>query len=316
MRLNSLWDTFPQMKEPLGKVSDELKRVLEETPSFIRSELKPLFDHPGKMLRPAFMIMASTVGEENPHLYKVAAAVELLHMASLVHDDIIDHSDQRRGQSTLYKKLGAKKAVLAGDYLLGRALNLASQIHHEYPIKMMGESISRLCLSEIEQDSGLGDFFISRDTYYSRIQGKTAELFSLSAAVGSFLGGAPEAVCDEFFLVGQDFGMAFQIFDDVQDYQGSLKNMGKAPGADLREGIPTLPLIMALEEEGPMVKLCKNPRTWGFSGRVRKRVLAGEWEKKAALVGQTFLDECCCRISLLDFKGKETFLSVVEEFHQ
>jgi heptaprenyl diphosphate synthase len=177
--------------------------------------------------------------------------VELLHGATLIHDDVIDRAPLRRGKPTIYASGGAKRAVLVGDYLLAQSLELASKANDNRLVQVMTKGVSRLCSSEIEQDFSQGKLFITREDYYGRIRGKTAELFALSCFAGALLSGADRAVCDDFYQAGLDFGMAFQIDDDVLDYRGKGSRMGKRTGEDLRAGIPTLPLILALEHEGP-----------------------------------------------------------------
>lgn len=315
MELHSIWATFPEMQKRLSRVTDYFVRVVDETPALIKDDLQQFLLTPGKMLRPAFILMAATSGENiSEHIYEVAAAIELLHAATLIHDDVIDFSPARRNKPTLHVNLGIKRAVLAGDYLFARSLELASTAHNDLLVSTMNKGITRLCLSEIDQDSGLGDYFIDRETYFNRIHGKTAELFALSCRVGAVLGGADEALCDAFYDLGWNYGMAFQINDDVLDYRGAAQRMGKPVGNDLKDGIPTLPLIIALEKGDPVLeRICRSRFKYRLRGQIKKRVLDGGFDKEAAAVGETHRQNCLNQLSALDFADRELFISIIEK---
>ena len=173
MSLHPLWSKFPEMVPELQKVSELLKKTIEDSPASLREDLGRLVLSPGKMLRPAFVILSSSWGEKKSEgLYSVAAAVELLHIATLVHDDVLDGAPQRRGVQTLHQTMGIKKAVLAGDYLLSVALKLASREYEQDLLPVLLRGVTRLCVSEIDQDFHNFEMRISRDAYLSRIQGK------------------------------------------------------------------------------------------------------------------------------------------------
>jgi len=208
------------------------------------------------MLRPALVLLCSKLGQESDRdqAVTVASVLEMIHLASLAHDDIIDVAKTRRGVPTLFAQAGAKQAVLAGDFLLARALALVSG---EESSKMMNtqvvsNALSRLCESELEQDAGQGDYFISKTTYFRRIGGKTASLFALSCYAGASVGKIPDLERMVCHRIGYAMGMAFQIQDDILDYVGTKEKLGKHTGKDLKEGIPTLPLLLALEAESGM----------------------------------------------------------------
>jgi heptaprenyl diphosphate synthase len=208
------------------------------------------------MLRPALELLCSQLGEETDReqAVKVASVLEMIHLASLAHDDIIDSAKTRRGVPTLFAQAGAKQAVLAGDYLLARALALVTTQERGEMMntQVVSNALARLCESELEQDAGQGDYFISKTTYFRRIGGKTASLFALSCYAGASVGkvsGLERMVCHR---IGYAMGMAFQIQDDILDYVGKKEKLGKHTGKDLQEGIPTLPLLLALDSEQEM----------------------------------------------------------------
>ncbi len=235
MTLSHFWDSFPSLKTRLARVADEIEQVWSESPSPVREDLEPLLLTPGKMLRPAFFLMAASASEEDrPEIYRTAAAVELLHTASLIHDDILDNAATRRGIPTLNSRFGIRKAVLEGDYLLSRALQLASGSHDSYLMSAVNRSMEGLCLSEIDQDFSQGSLAIGKERYLNRIKGKTAELFGLSLQAGAHMGGMGEEDSRMAYDAGIAFGISFQIEDDILDYRGSATKLGKPTGKDLR----------------------------------------------------------------------------------
>jgi len=244
------WNDEPVIQSQLEAVHQTIASTADEARSFIRPILLDHVQAPGKMLRPALALITSLLAgpEATADAVEVAAVVELIHLASLVHDDIIDAAPKRRGKPTLYARVGAKQAVLAGDYLLAKALGLVSN-SQTFNAQVISSAMSRLLESELDQDAGVGNFFINETTYRKRIAGKTASLFSLACYAGvasTKTDPILEMICHR---IGYALGMAFQIQDDILDYDGNSSNLGKHTGNDLRCGIPTLPLIYALEVE-------------------------------------------------------------------
>jgi heptaprenyl diphosphate synthase len=249
----SFWNKEPWVQSQLQRVHQTILEVVGQAHGFIRPILLEHLETTGKMLRPALVLITSKLGDRDvtDEAVRVAATIELIHLASLVHDDIIDSAPKRRGRATLFAHLGAKQAVLAGDFLLAKALSLTNDIEG-LNIMAVSNAMSRLCESELEQDAAQGDFFITHSTYLRRIAGKTASLFALACYAGVALQkreDLTEVICHR---TGYTLGMAFQIQDDILDYNGSSQKLGKNTANDLRCGIPTLPLIYALEEEAKL----------------------------------------------------------------
>ena len=314
MALSEFWNAFPSMKERLTGVTGEIEKVWGSSPDAVREDLKPLLLTPGKMLRPAFLLMAASGGPgKTESLYPVAAAIELIHTASLIHDDILDRALTRRGVPTLNSTVGIKKAVLEGDYLLSKAFQLASDSYHPSLAKALNRTMERLCLSEIDQDLGPGRLFIGRERYFERIRGKTAELFGLAMFAGALLGGKTEERAEAFYEAGIRFGLSFQIMDDLLDYNGSTKRMGKKAGTDLREGIPTLPLILALEGKDPLLtSLCRSPLRMLFSSAIYRKIRKGGYLSEAEKLGRKYLDESLVLIGREDSPDSELFRTVID----
>lgn len=246
------WNDEPYIKEALKSVGDTIESTVSTAHGFIRPILLDHVRSGGKMLRPALVLITSKLGRQDVHdqAIRIASVIEMIHLASLVHDDIIDGADKRRGKATVFARLGAKQAVLAGDYLLARALVLIGGSDRKSDSFVVSNALSRLCESELDQDAGQGNFFVSRSTYLRRIAGKTASLFALSCYCGAALQDAEDTLIQmRCHRIGYNLGMAFQIQDDILDYAGDSEKLGKQTAKDLRCGIPTLPLILALEQE-------------------------------------------------------------------
>ncbi len=244
------WNDEVEIQRQLEAVHTLIASTVAQARSFIRPVLLDHVQAPGKMLRPALVLITNKLCETDTaaEAIKAAAVIELIHLASLVHDDIIDAAPKRRGRATLYARLGAKQAVLGGDYLLAKALALVNG-NDSFNPTVISNAFSRLLESELEQDSEVGNFFISKTTYLRRIAGKTASLFALSCYAGVALEKGDATLQMICHRIGYALGMAFQIQDDILDYDGSAAHLGKETGSDLRCGIPTLPLILALAEE-------------------------------------------------------------------
>ncbi|HKL58418.1 MAG TPA: polyprenyl synthetase family protein [Sphaerochaeta sp.] len=254
--MQDFYEDAPVLKQELQSVQATIETTVESAHAFIRTLLRSHVQSGGKMLRPALVLLCSRLGEESDRdqAIKVASVLEMIHLASLAHDDIIDSALKRRGVPTLFAQAGAKQAVLAGDYLLARALSLVSseESGEVMNAQVVSNALARLCESELEQDAGQGDYFISKTTYFRRIGGKTASLFALSCYAGASIGklsNLERMICHR---IGYAMGMAFQIQDDILDYVGKKEELGKHTGKDLKEGIPTLPLLLALEAEHAM----------------------------------------------------------------
>ena len=314
MNIHGLWKNFPPMEARLKDVSALIQEVFNKSPSFIRNDLESLYANPGKMLRPAFLLLSSSAGDKSTDcLISAAASVELLHGATLIHDDVIDNAPFRRGRPTIHSVGGAKRAVLVGDYLLARSLELASEANSKILVKALTEGVARLCISEINQDFTQGNLFISKEEYFERIRGKTAELFALSCFAGAHIGGADEKNCDEFYKVGLDFGLAFQIIDDVLDYRGNGKKMGKRAGGDLIAGIPTLPLILALESGHTYLSaMCRSRFRVIFSRRIRKIIIKGMFDKQALIVAEEYRTACITRLKKIKCSEKDLLVNLID----
>lgn len=207
-----------------------------------------LIDSGGKRVRPALALLVGRIYPAEPErILALAAAVELLHTATLVHDDLIDGALIRRGNPTLNATWSPGATVLTGDYLYARAADLAAQIGHMRVMRLFAHTLIVICSGEIKQmfDKRIS---LDRQQYYERIYAKTAALFAVATEAAAILGNAPEPVVDALREYGKQLGMAFQIVDDVLDFVGDEEKMGKPAGSDLQAGLITLPTLYFLEQ--------------------------------------------------------------------
>ena len=213
----------------------------------------------GKRMRPMLiMLMAKNYGRITDATLHAAVGLELLHTASLVHDDVVDESRERRGQASVNAVYDNKVAVLVGDYILSTALLHVSVTHNEVIVRYLAELGRTLSDGEILQLTSIGDSEISEETYYKIISRKTAALFEACCAIGAISAGMPEDRVGEAKKFGQTMGIIFQIRDDIFDYYDSA-DIGKPTGNDMAEGKLTLPVIHALNSAGydSMFKLAR-----------------------------------------------------------
>lgn len=245
--MNTFWDNYPSIKKDMEKVEEILKENVRCREAVIEETLLELIASGGKMLRPAFVIMAAHFGKSRKKIYTLAAVMELLHMATLVHDDIIDCSELRRGKKTIQAKYGQSYAVFIGDFLFTRCFKLLSDDTSVKNMKSISDVISRICIGEIEQFSAYYDMEFSPRRYLRRISAKTAALFALSFYIGAAESGCSKDYIKKLARIGYDIGMAFQIIDDILDYEGSEELLGKPQGNDLKQGNFTIPLIYAMK---------------------------------------------------------------------
>jgi octaprenyl-diphosphate synthase len=215
----------------------------------IREMVEYCIDTSGKRIRPALVFLSGWRGPDviSTDLVRLAAVVEMVHLATLVHDDIMDSADLRRNRRTASRAYGPTAAVLLGDALFAHALNLATQYATTDVCSAVSESTRKVCSGEIVQTLRRGSINITRSDYRRIIDLKTAELFHVSCMLGAKLAGSPPKYVTAVSHFGRHLGLAYQIYDDLADYFGQEKNIGKTLGTDFASGKLTLPLITLLE---------------------------------------------------------------------
>lgn len=239
-------------KDAIGLVKKEVEHALTKSPLIIREYLTHLSSSQGKFIRAVSVITCAEDkdGRIHPNAIKVAAAIEIIHLSSLVHDDIIDNADLRRGNVTLQKKYGKRTAVICGDYLLSLALKMISSITNkkDYLDLELPDYISRLCLGELNQHINNENLNITIFQYLKIISGKTAALFEASFFAGAVTAGYSETEAKKYRQIGNYIGMIFQLTDDCIDFDTTVEVANKPVQSDYEQGVITLPLIHAFQE--------------------------------------------------------------------
>jgi octaprenyl-diphosphate synthase len=201
----------------------------------------------GKRLRPALVLLSSRAcGYDGPHRYTLAAVIEMIHTATLLHDDVVDESQLRRGHATANAAFGNPASVLVGDFLYSRAFQLMVGVERMRVLAIMADATNVIAEGEVLQLMHAGDAALDERAYFDVIERKTAKLFEAAGRLGGVLGAASPDCEDALARYGMHLGTAFQIMDDVLDYSGDGAEIGKNLGDDLAEGKMTLPLIRAL----------------------------------------------------------------------
>ena len=237
---------------PVEKDLKKVDRALEDIADADFPLLSELLDYTlqagGKRVRPALTLLCGKFYiYDLKLLVPMAAAIELLHTATLVHDDIVDNSPVRRGKPTVSRTWGENVALLLGDYLFAKAGSLVAGTGSLRAIKLFSETLMTISAGELRQTAVTSDMARARDYYFAWIGAKTACLFATSTESGAILSQAPEEAIQAIRDYGHNLGMAFQIVDDVLDFTGEEEELGKPVGSDLREGTLTLPTILFTE---------------------------------------------------------------------
>ncbi|MBE3554472.1 MAG: polyprenyl synthetase family protein, partial [Thermicanus sp.] len=241
-------DLYRSLAAELNEVEDGLEESIDLEIPLLYETSTHLLKAGGKRIRPLFVLVSGQFGDyRKEELITVAITLELIHMATLVHDDVIDDAATRRGRETVKAKWDNKIAVYTGDYILAKALMRITEIPDERVQKILSRAIMEMSIGEIEQ---LHDFYriqVGLRHYLRRIKRKTALLISISAALGGLVSGAPQDVVHLLRRFGYYVGMAFQITDDILDFVGTEAELGKPAGSDIRQGNITLPTIYSLK---------------------------------------------------------------------
>jgi octaprenyl-diphosphate synthase len=241
----------------LAPVAADLERVdtlirarLDSDVALVRQVAQYIVASGGKRLRPALLLAAAGAagyrdGGGDKHL-QLAAVVEFIHTATLLHDDVVDESQLRRGRSTANAAFGNAAAVLVGDFLYSRAFQMMVELDNMRVMQVLAEATNTIAGGEVLQLMGSHDPEVDEARYLEVIRRKTAKLFEAAARLGGILGGSPAELESGLADYGMHVGTAFQLIDDVLDYSGDPETIGKSLGDDLAEGKPTLPLIFAM----------------------------------------------------------------------
>lgn len=253
MKFNFL---YPSIQKDIDEVENELKLAVSDADAETISEAAlHLLTAGGKRIRPMFVCLTARLGEKyEPVLSRSAAtSIELIHMASIVHDDVVDDASLRRGRPTIKSMWGNHIAMYTGDFLFAKSLEYMTRVKIEKAHLLLSQVTVELAVGEIEQIKDKYNFEQSVRSYLRRIKRKTALLIAASCGLGGIIADLPEKLDDKLYLFGYYVGMAFQITDDVLDFSQDEKKLGKPAGEDLSQGNVTLPVFFAMQD--PL--LCK-----------------------------------------------------------
>jgi octaprenyl-diphosphate synthase len=242
----------PVIGAGMRDVDAELRRALDSDIALVRQVADYIIASGGKRLRPALLLLAAgACGHQGRDQHTLAAVIEMIHTATLLHDDVVDESGQRRGRATANATFGNAAAVLVGDFLYSRAFQMMVAVDRIDVLRIVADATNVIAEGEVLQLMNSGDAGIDEAAYLRVIHRKTAKLFEAAARLGAVIGDSDEARAAAFARYGMHVGTAFQIMDDVLDYSGDAEAIGKNLGDDLAEGKMTLPLIRALASAAP-----------------------------------------------------------------
>lgn len=289
-----MWNNYPAIQEEMAAFEEYIEKKLSSRNSFLMNASKEAVLSGGKRLRPAFAVIAALHGDyDRSKVFPAAASVEVLHAATLVHDDIIDNARLRRGQLTIAAKHNINLAVYTGDYLLTKSMRLLLETGLKpEKLDILARSISLLCEGEVEQ-------YLSKYTvasvyqYLKRILAKTGILFSASMILGAKTANLTEGATRLFGRFGMCFGAAFQIRDDLNDLLSEQASEGKPVLNDLKEGIATLPVIMAVKNNPGLLKKVNDYfNGYGDINNIMYDILASNGVKDSERLKNRYIEKC------------------------
>ncbi|OGO50133.1 MAG: hypothetical protein A2148_10875 [Chloroflexi bacterium RBG_16_68_14] len=252
------------VQEELAQVEATLETVTRSDIPGLQGMLQHVLSGEGKRLRPTIALLAGRFGEHRLELLvPLAASIELLHTATLVHDDVIDASDTRRGRLTANARYHNAAAVMLGDYMFAHAAALICRTESIEVVKVFSRTLMAMAAGELTQDMSAYQYGQGTMQYFHRIAGKTASLFATCAEGGAMVAGASKEWIEALRNYGENVGMAFQIVDDILDFEGDEEELGKPTGSDLMQGTLTLPALLLMErnpDDNPVKKLFRNKR--------------------------------------------------------
>ena len=281
----------------LSRVEEALREAAKTDDDFLTEVASHLIPAGGKRLRPAFLIASALAldpaGKESDRLteemVRGGVAVELVHLGSLYHDDVMDEAETRRGIEAVNHRWGNLTAILAGDFLLAKASELAASLGTEVA-ELLAATIGRLCEGQVRELQLIYDVTRNEEQYLQAIAGKTAELYATSCRIGGIVGGAERDVINKLTEFGHAYGMAFQVVDDILDLVATDEELGKPSGNDIREGVYTLPVIRMIASGDPVKELLGGPLDEKTRDQARAAVVNGPEIASSIETAQIFVD--------------------------
>ncbi len=314
-----IWKKHVDIYDELALVDSCIRKNLKSNLHILNDTLSDLLANGGKRLRPALVLLSAQFGNyDRDKLVPLASAIEIMHMATLVHDDVIDDARLRRGRPTTRSRFGNDVAVFTGDFLFTKAFTLISQSTTPQNMHLLAVAIKAICEGEIEQYESRFKPSVSVRHYLKRIARKTAVLFELSSYVGAVEAGCSKQTSRLLRKLGFDFGMAFQITDDILDFTGQQAVVGKPLCSDFRQGVYTLPVIYTAMDprySGEMhAYMQKDDLTEEDIAGIGRLVEQSGGLKYAKELAMTYLDRCRSYLDQLpDMPAKGAIEELLEE---
>ncbi|MCK6257514.1 heptaprenyl diphosphate synthase component II [Fictibacillus sp. KIGAM418] len=288
-----LTELYSHVKKDLLQIESELEQSISADHPILQKAGSQLLKAGGKRIRPVFVLLSAHFGEYDIRsVKKVAAALETIHMASLVHDDVIDDAELRRGAKTVKAEYDNKVAMYTGDFLFAKAIEMMTHVSQIVAHQVLSYSMKEMCLGEIQQIKEQFDLDQNIRQYLRRIKRKTALLIAISCQLGAIASNASVQLQRQLYRFGYSVGMAFQITDDILDFTATEKELGKPAGGDLKQGNITLPVFYAMDKI-PELKgnIQRYYQTWDedeFSGIIAQINKSGSIQK-ASMAAQSYL---------------------------
>ncbi len=316
--MTGLEEIHAAVADGLALVEETLKAVARVDYPLLAQLVAHVLRPGGKRIRPSITLLAGKLFDYRlDKLVPMASAMELLHTATLVHDDVLDRSEVRRGQPTINSVASAGTAVLVGDYLFAKSADLVASTENLRAMTLFARTLMVICTGELRQAFGAKDPNSRREDYFKWVEGKTAALFATAAESGGILSGAPEPALDALRGYGYNLGMAFQVVDDILDFSASQEQLGKPARNDLLQGVLTLPTILYLErypEDGRLRRILEGRVTPAEVDELAEEIRSSGVLADAYVVAEQFAGAARAALESLPDQPARQMLAALIEF--
>ncbi|MDP4083881.1 MAG: heptaprenyl diphosphate synthase component II [Bacillota bacterium] len=304
------------LNSDINIIEKKLEETIQAESLLLRQASMHTLQAGGKRIRPVFVLLAGKFGHYDIEVIKnVAVSLELIHMASLVHDDVIDDAELRRGKPTIKTKWGNRVAMYTGDYIFALSLELMTNINKPEAHKILANTIVEVCIGEIQQMKDKYRFDQNFRDYFRRIKRKTALLIAVSCQLGAIAADAPEYIHKKLYRFGYFVGMSYQIIDDILDFTSTEKELGKPAGSDLLQGNITAPVLFAMENskiQNEIIKVHENMEPFEIKNIISLIKESGAIERSYAL-SDLYLDKALALLEELpENRAKKTLLDIAK----
>ncbi|MGM8365341.1 heptaprenyl diphosphate synthase component II [Virgibacillus sp. W0181] len=307
---------YGYLKKDLDVIEEALREVIQAEHPVLREASTQLLQAGGKRIRPVFVLLSGQFGDYNlERIKKVAVSLELIHMATLVHDDVVDDAELRRGLPTIKHRYGNRVAMYTGDYILARALENITLIQNPIIHRQLSKTLVEVVEGEIEQIQDKFNWDQQLRDYLRRIKRKTALLIATSCKLGAIAGNVSEREAHKLYQYGYNIGMSFQIIDDILDFTSTNKELGKPTGSDLLQGNVTLPVLFALKDPAfhdHLLQVFRQPTiSEAELNALLQQLKVTDAIEKSYLVSEKYLDRALQALeSLPDNRAKKTLQDI------